>query len=917
VFATSFDSGSHDDCGFDKVMVRRMDDAINCNGTTGPAGEFYDHIPFCCSDIANNNIMVVLRGWDKAGNYNDCMIEVEVMDVVPPVINCPIDLCIECDFPFDIENMASVFGTVVEGQFNIGTHTIGGSNGGYYNRQENECSTHQTIITFQDGWAHDNCNITITSTYVDQRSTCGSGNIVRTFTAADPNGSVQCTQIINFRDTNPFAEDDITWPAPYTFTGCENPDNYTPDITGYPILNERPCHVVGSSYEDDVIRYNVDEDYDGDVCFTILRKWTVLDMCPENQDPLRKWVQEQRIDVQENEKPYFTTACEAKEVCTYDTTCVEGFIELTMSAADNCTAPQNMKWRYQIDLHNNGIFDTDSKNFPYPNNIISGPSADASGDYPIGNHRILWTTWDQCGNKQVCEQFFAIKNCLQPTPVCVDNIIVVLMPMDLNNDGVIDTALITIQPQICEGCCDNSFHPCGYPLKYSFSSDTTDVERTYGCVGKIPVQMWVTAILPDGSITQDFCTTSIDFQDNSGVCGYPAPLPADVSGTVTTIFEQPIPEVEIMVYGSELGLQKTGADGKFAFPLEIKRHYDVLPGKSGDDLLGISTLDLVLIQKHILSITGIGNPYFQLAADINGDSRISAADILLLRRLILGQSDQLDRSWMFVPADYSFINPDNPFAEQAPSSVAIYPVADMSIDFYGIKIGDVNGSANLIEARSDEAVSLLIDDAMLNRGVEVEIPVYANNFIQVFGGQIAIDLSGIDIKKIIPGRMNITDANYNIVNGRLLMSFNDANGIDADDGSELFTLIALPSMDANLSDMINVNDRILRSEIYTGKELKIRKMGIEFRNHEFALYQNQPNPFTTVTEIGFKLPVPGSYDLRIVDVAGREVYSTRGIGSRGYNSITVKNDDLPGDGVYFYVLRSGDNTATRKMIIYR
>ncbi|MEZ4907310.1 MAG: hypothetical protein R2771_06655 [Saprospiraceae bacterium] len=196
-------------------------------------------------------------------------------------------------------------------------------------------------------------------------------------------------------------------------------------------MNEDACDLVASNYDDLVYHFNDDEfDAEG-VCFKVIRRWTVMDWCQKYTEGPKKgqyvtWYWDQVIMISETNDPYFTSTCEDTETCTYDSECESGYIELTMSAADDCTNASNLKWRYKIDYDNDGSFDIDSKNFSDP--IISGETANASGDYPVGTHRIVWQVWDQCGNSATCDKEFTIKNCKKPTPICIDHVVVEMMP---------------------------------------------------------------------------------------------------------------------------------------------------------------------------------------------------------------------------------------------------------------------------------------------------------------------------------------------------------------------------------------------------------------------------------------------------------------------------------------------------------
>ena len=84
---------------------------------------------------------------------------------------------------------------------------------------------------------------------------------------------------------------------------------------------------------------------------------------------------------------------------------------------------------------------------------------------------------------------------------------------------------------------------------------------------------------------------------------------------------------------------------------------------------------------------------------------------------------------------------------------------------------------------------------------------------------------------------------------------------------------------------------------------------------EFALYQNEPNPFSGETVIGFVLPEAMSATLRVFDVHGRMVYWFDGDYAQGYNEMVVKAQDLKVSGAYYYRLDAGDFTANKKFIL--
>ena len=87
------------------------------------------------------------------------------------------------------------------------------------------------------------------------------------------------------------------------------------------------------------------------------------------------------------------------------------------------------------------------------------------------------------------------------------------------------------------------------------------------------------------------------------------------------------------------------------------------------------------------------------------------------------------------------------------------------------------------------------------------------------------------------------------------------------------------------------------------------------RVEEYALYQNEPNPFADQTVIGFDLPAVMFATLTVYDIHGRVVRIIDGNYAQGFNTIALKGRDLKTAGAYYYRLNAGDFTASKKLIL--
>ena len=83
------------------------------------------------------------------------------------------------------------------------------------------------------------------------------------------------------------------------------------------------------------------------------------------------------------------------------------------------------------------------------------------------------------------------------------------------------------------------------------------------------------------------------------------------------------------------------------------------------------------------------------------------------------------------------------------------------------------------------------------------------------------------------------------------------------------------------------------------------------------LFNNFPNPFNPTTTITYQLSVTSQVSLKVYDLLGREVkILTNGLIQAGKHSIIWNATSLP-NGLYFYQLRTGNYSDTKKMIVLK
>ena len=341
--------------------------------------------------------------------------------------------------------------------------------------------------------------------------------------------------------------------------------------------------------------------------------------------------------------------------------------------------------------------------------------------------------------------------------------------------------------------------------------------------------------------------------------------------------------------------------------------------KQEDFIEGLSTLDLVQIQRHIAGLADLPDPYKIIAADASGDGSISLADVLQLRQIVLGNQESLTNvsPWIFLDAAEQFFDESNPwpFIESININNLTNSMTDQN--FIGIKVGDVNESYQTPETRSSGLVHLEIDNAKLAAGQNISVPIYASDFQNVFGLQFTLQHQGLNLVNTEAGKLNLTEENIGSFESMTSFSWNDEAPVVIGNDEVLFTLTFKATEDLSLHSAIGLSDSITKSEAYVGEDFDIYSIKLDIRDGdvaEYQLMQNTPNPFISETTIGFVLPQQGIAKLSIVDVDGKELKVIEKSFTKGYNAVTIDRNDISGNGVMFYSLEAGDFFATKKMI---
>ena len=177
---------------------------------------------------------------------------------------------------------------------------------------------------------------------------------------------------------------------------------------------------------------------------------------------------------------------------------------------------------------------------------------------------------------------------------------------------------------------------------------------------------------------------------SGAVAYYPTNYPASgLSGKV-------VGGVTMTVTGDAYLSGVTLGDGSYALGgMAYGGTYCVTPSKADDSPTNraVTSADAALIQRYAVGLTPLDSPYKLLAADVNANGVVNTADATMIQRMVVGLLNTFPAgTWRFVPANYVFPDPQNPW--NAPSNVWYTNlVADVSDgDFIAIRLGDLNNS---------------------------------------------------------------------------------------------------------------------------------------------------------------------------------------------------------------------------------
>ncbi|MEL7161495.1 MAG: T9SS type A sorting domain-containing protein, partial [Bacteroidota bacterium] len=638
------------------------------------------------------------------------------------------------------------------------------------------------------------------------------------------------------------------------------------------------------------------------------------------------------------------------EISMLDTVCVDtsfcrAAVTVGITVNDACQVDEG-EVLIGIDFNNNGEVESSSAT----TGDFSGtfPNYTYTANLPLGEHRFVFTVTDDCGNTTVNERVFRVNDCYVPFLICRGDRIYNLQPLleegDIDGDGVIEEAAALVNAEDLARC---DFGDCSGDLTFSVNRVGEPYDRSQGslfldCEDRYEVELelyvWDNAfnpfaVQPDGTVggpNWRSCTVSVFVQDPNLACNScQVEDNITINGNITTLSGAPLDDVTVDAGGAATRTV-TGEFGGYQIGGMVGNTYALHASKDADPRAGLTTLDVIILRRHLLGIQDITNPFELLAADLNRDGFVDLTDVLHLQGLILARESLYPDGppWRFV--DASWDGTGTPVETIMLESIG---ACSFNHNFVGVRMGDLNASfgadAGAVEGTISAVgrgrpTSFMVEDATFSAGELVDVNVRLPRGTEYAGGQAALywNTSALEFRsrssEHLDGERDFRDGT-----GYVWLSWKKVLA-----NEELVQLRFRATADGRLRDYLRMIDQPgFADEVYTSG-LQSHPLYLEWADvtapaeevEDPALLVEAggsllgvlPNPAHASTRIGVALAEAETVSLRVTDLSGRVVKRTQIRLDAGEQWLRVDVRDWT-TGIYFYTLTTKAGSLSGKL----
>jgi len=738
---------------------------------------------------------------------------------------------------------------------------------------------------------------------------CASSSVIRTWTFFNDCGKVfKATQKLIFK---PRADFEVVFP-PDIVMDCSMSENLDSLAVPMPLIKDADTEDLEIVFHDSLIKDS------SSMCMILARKWTVIDRCvyktQNNLSPDFIVNDSMVADVKERYCVYRALKDNGDGYIQYHQ--IIRFIDqqppqislpdTLVFTADQCETNEFYLYpAIQDDCSPSGSIQLEAfLSGPLNLKLTSTNGVLIPGGLSVGVYMLVLIGQDPCGNVDSTHSFITIQDGSRPVPFCSNGVVSIGLP----ESGQMDIYAKDFDAGSSPGCGAGS-------LRFSFSANKDDTIRTLTCdsTGLKTYMIWMTNI----NKLQATCNISVMVNGHPNGCSPSGEI--IVSGSVTSGQQFGIHQVSLKFEPTAL-TTTTDVNGLYRSPnLPSGQNYIIRPSKQDNPINGVSSLDLLVMEKHILGQELLADPYLRIAADINQSGTISVSDLIELRRLILGSitSFSKNESWNFLPAEYIFADPENPWLYPKILELKNLNSSVSNANFIGVKTGDVNYSANLglneLESRAYEFVEFQYKTQEITGGQRLNIysrtPISSNQVLQL----------GVHLKNIATscqyagGQIKLKAEEFNFHSGtEFKMAWVNTDGEDLNAVEPILSIDFL-GFTGKVSPQLLAPKTFASFLYFNGKEFAIKWSEKTTENYATKLF---PNPGKEEVNIDFFVDDLSTNSVSIQSINGRKVYIKNPSLKLGWNHILLNKSDLGGPGLYYFIKYFGQSVEKSSFIIF-
>ncbi len=329
----------------------------------------------------------------------------------------------------------------------------------------------------------------------------------------------------------------------------------------------------------------------------------------------------------------------------------------------------------------------------------------------------------------------------------------------------------------------------------------------------------------------------------------------------------------------------------------------------GSDNQGVTVWDVLLLSRHVLGIAPFDLPCQFIAGDVNGSGSVSIMDVIEVRKWVLGLpvSSPVDE-WRFWNADVVIPDPANPFGVVLEDEIELMlNTVNPELKFNGVKLGDVNGSANFKDDMVEGRSQLQMPDRFVLPGetFTLSIPAPADQA----AWQMTLELDQLSVEEIIP-QGSLSDRNFGL--------FPHDNGTNLTFATEApqqsFDVRLRARSGGFLSEMVRMSNKITPSVSFD-RDGNRSNLGLQFSPLNNESIQLAPNPWRNNALVTFTAVQPEKVTFTVLNALGQEVYQNTENYPPGQHQVELNRQQVPFPGIYWCKMARNNQVETLKFVV--